>query len=336
MRAFEDSTALRDDGEALRARAERDGYLLIRGLLDPRKVQSVGEEMASIAADAGWIEPGKPFAHAKANLDKRCVEPQPDFMTVFYKQLSCKSLHALKADSQLMSFFDLLFDDQAFCVPHCVMRMAFPEMDSYATPAHQDYVHFEGSTRNWAAWIPFTPITEQNGGLAIASGSHREGAYDMRPTLGAGQMVIDADLHAFDWRTGTLELGDVLIHNCLTVHKGLANKAKTLRVSVDARYQPRCEPVGEKHLGVSHQMKSWEELYTGWEGDEYKYYWRKHDLEVVPFEYRWYDRRDKRAIAMGEAGDPEAAVALENITLKHRDADMRERAARALAQLNAS
>ena len=36
---------------------------------------------------------------------------------------------------------------------------------------------------------------------------------------------------------------------------------------------------------------------------------------------------------MGEAGEQEALIALENITLKHRDASMRDRAARALERL---
>ena len=105
---------------------------------------------------------------------------------------------------------------------------------------------------------------------------------------------------------------------------------------MDARYQPLSAPIGEKYLGVSHQMRTWDELYAGWDDDEYKYYWREHNLDVVPFTYHWYDRRDEAAIAMGEAGDAEALVALENITLKHREPDMRARAASALTQLKAS
>ena len=127
----------------------------------------------------------------------------------------------------------------------------------------------------------------------------------MRPALGAGQMVIDADLDACDWRWSPMRIGDVLIHNCQTIHKGLPNASGAMRVSMDCRYQPLSEPVGEKYLGVSHQMRSWEDLYADWEEDDpLKYYWRDLPLAVQPFEYRWYDRRDERAIEMGEAGDP--------------------------------
>ena len=41
-------------------------------------------------------------------------------------------------------------------------------------------------------------------------------------------------------------------------------------------------------------------------------------------------------VEMGEAGDGEAAVALENITLKHRDPGRRARAAAALENLRES
>ena len=335
MHALDDSTELVANPAALRERAQTHGYLWLRDVLPGADVAEAVTDIAEVMAQAGWIEAGTPLAHARANLDKRCVEPQPQFMDVFYAQLARKSVHALKAHPVLQSIFDNLFAEPALCVPHSVMRLAFPEMHAYATPAHQDYVHFEGSTNNWAVWSPCTPINEATGGLAIAAGSHVHGPYDMRPSLGAGQMVIDTDLEKLDWRWSPMQPGDVLIHNCLTVHRGLANEASTMRVSMDARYQPVSAPIGEKYLGVSHQMRNWDDLYAGWSGDEFKYYWQHLDLDIVPFSFKWYDRRDEAAIDMGEAGDAEATVALENIILKHRSPHMRERAQKALARLRA-
>ena len=90
------------DDAALRALAARDGYLLVRNLLPRDTVLAVAEQLGAIMADAGWIESDLPLAHAHANLDKRCVEPQPAFMDVFYRQLSLRALHALKAHTQLL------------------------------------------------------------------------------------------------------------------------------------------------------------------------------------------------------------------------------------------
>ncbi len=336
MKPLHDSTADRNNPEQLRESAARDGYLLLRNLLPAADVIEIGQELAHTMAESGWITPDEPLETATADISKFCVEPQPAFMEVFHKQLSLKSMHALRSHPAIIELFDELFEEPTFAVPHFVTRLAFPQHEDYATPAHQDHVHFEGSKRNWAAWIPFTTVDEQRGGLAIAAGSHHDGAYDMRPALGAGQMIIDADLSEMDWRWSPMGPGDVLIHNCLTVHRGLPNSTTSMRVSVDYRYQPLSEPVGAKFLGVSHQMKTWDELYEGWDGNEFKHYWADLDLDIEPFEYRWYDRRDELAIAMGERADPEALLALENITLKHRDESVRERAKAALQILQSN
>ena len=337
MQPLIDSTEVRQNAAALRERASADGYILIRNLLPRSLLREIAQQLAGTMAEAGWIPAGEPLESARPDLGKFCVEPQPAFMEVFYRQLSLRSLHALKHHENLVGLFRTLFGEEVFCPPHFVTRLAFPYRDAFATPAHQDYTHLEGSRRNWAAWIPFTDIDESRGGLAIATGSHTGGVLDMRPALGAGQMVIDTDLDSCDWRWSPMSVGDVLIHNCQTIHKGLPNRSGFMRVSMDCRYQPLSEPVGEKFLGVSHQMRTWEDLYAGWEEDDpLKYYWRDLDLEIQPFTYRWYDRRDERAIEMGEAGDPEALVALENISLKHRSPSFRERADAALSRLRAS
>lgn len=337
MKPLFDSTDIQNDADQLRARTDADGYILIRDLLPRDLIGDIAAELAAPMADAGWIKKGEPLATAKADVAKFCVEPQPPFMEVFYKQLSLRSLHALKHHETLITVFERMFGEAVFAPPHFVTRLAFPYKDEFATPAHQDYSHFEGSRRNWAAWIPFTDIDQARGGLAIAAGTHKGGVLDMRPALGAGQMVIDADLDGLDWRWSPMRAGDVLIHNCQTVHKGLPNNSGAMRVSMDCRYQPLSEPVGEKYLGVSHQMRSWDDLYANWEdNDPLKYYWRDLDLTAEPFAYHWYDRRDERAIQMGEAGDGEALVALENISLKHRDPDIRSRAEAALNTLRQS
>ena len=87
-------TLANSDTTQLREEAEGNGYLFIRGLLPADVVLSVAEDMGRVMANAGWIEPDVSLATAKVNLDKRCVEPQPQFMQFSYAPLSCKSLPA--------------------------------------------------------------------------------------------------------------------------------------------------------------------------------------------------------------------------------------------------
>ena len=63
MKPLVDSTDLLTDGPALRERAARDGYVLVRGLLPAQEVEAAGAEMARTMADAGWIPADMPLAN---------------------------------------------------------------------------------------------------------------------------------------------------------------------------------------------------------------------------------------------------------------------------------
>jgi hypothetical protein len=54
-----------------------------------------------------------------------------------------------------------------------------------------------------------------------------------------------------------------------------------IRLSLDVRYQPADEPIEEGSLNP-HTELPWEKIYADWERDDLKYYWRKHDVELIP------------------------------------------------------
>ena len=94
MQAMTEASGHIGGDAALRTLAARDGYLLVRNLLPRDTVLAVAEQLGATMAAAGWIESDVPLAPAHANLVKRCVEPQPAFTDVFYRQLSLRALHA--------------------------------------------------------------------------------------------------------------------------------------------------------------------------------------------------------------------------------------------------
>ena len=53
-----DSAPLLGDWAALRRRIHDDGYVFVRGVLDPELVRRVGRECLSRLQRAGWSEPG--------------------------------------------------------------------------------------------------------------------------------------------------------------------------------------------------------------------------------------------------------------------------------------
>ena len=333
MEPLMDSTDLLGDGPALRARAAAEGYLFLPGLLPRDLIAGIRGDVLEILADAGWIRGDAPRDAAIADLANFHAEPEPEFLDVFYRQLSLRSINALAHHPALVGLFETLFDAEVFVHPRHIMRNMFPARPEFTTPAHQDHPLVQGPRDHYAAWIPLGDCPAEMGGYSLAPASHTGGWYDFEPALGIGQMEI-VDLPA-RWVHGPTRMGDVLLHHAMLVHRGVANRSRAIRLSVDYRYQRLTDPVVDRALMPSLQRCDWETLYRGWDDAAYKYYWRDLDLEVVPFDLIPFDRRDTRAIELGFAGDLKARSALIGVVDRHRDPALRARAAEALAHLEA-
>ncbi|MGI9480364.1 MAG: phytanoyl-CoA dioxygenase family protein [Hyphomicrobiaceae bacterium] len=315
-------------------RMAQDGYLFIRGLLAKDQVTDVRRQMLQILADNKMVRCDRPLDQAVPDLEHFAVEPQPAFMKVLYAQYALEDLNAILHAPQITDVVDAICGEPSIPLPLFVARNIFPARDAYTTPAHQDFVHFQGTTRNYAAWIPMGDCPADMGGLAIASGSHRLGLLDVRPALGAGALEVAYD-DELDWTYSELEAGDVLFHNCLTVHRGVPNRSTSMRLSIDCRFQPLSEPMCAQSLRPHRDMVDWEDLYRGWSRDDLKYYWKKHDLKIVPFDWSHYERRDALAFVMAEEGDRRALSTLQRILSNDPDPEKRERARTALEKIEA-
>ena len=332
MRPLRDSTDLFDNGPALRQRVAEDGYLFFRGVLPREPVMAVREQLLEILAEAGWLDEHAPRSQATAHPTRFAAEPDPEFLDVFYRQLSLKSINALPHHPVLVGLLERILGDEVFVQPRIITRNMFPRKEAYTTPAHQDHPLVQGPTEHYAAWIPLGSCPAEMGGYCLAPGTHRNGYYEFEPALGIGQMEI-TDLPD-TWVHGATEPGDVIVHHAMLVHRGVPNRSDSIRLSVDCRYQRLREPVVDRALIPSLQQASWEQLYRGWDDDEYKYYWKDLGLEVVPFDLTPFDKRDEMAIAMGFKGDARARSALVGVIHRHRDPAMRSRATEALAELD--
>ena len=52
---FLDSSDIVDDGPELARRMDRDGYLVVRGLLNPDRIFALRQTFLTIAYKAGWV-----------------------------------------------------------------------------------------------------------------------------------------------------------------------------------------------------------------------------------------------------------------------------------------
>jgi hypothetical protein len=328
---FLDSTPIRDDAEALRARLRRDGYLFIRGVLPRDRVLDVRARLLAKAAAGGWTQPGGAIARQAV----ACKDPEPAYMRVFKALWRDEALHRLRTHPDVMALFARIFGETPLAHPMFVQRNIFPHSDAFdfTTGEHQDRVHIGGAT-TYALWMPLGDCPRAKGPLAVASGSHTQGILATKVGSGAGGMDI-AEPVPGTWMTGDFQAGDGLIFQDVTVHKALPNLSDELRLSFDARYQPLSQPVADTNLTPYAGCGTWEEVYADWADPTDQYYWKDLKLTAVPLDRSHYERRDAMAFAMAERGDREARDAILRIIQRDANPDKRARAEALLERLDA-
>ena len=81
---------------------------------------------------------------------------------------------------------------------------------------------------------------------------------------------------------------------------------------------------------------TWDEVQKNWQSDRHKDYWKRYDLNVVPYDRGYLERRDEMALEAAERGDPNAIETLMLIEMRDPDPAKRQRASDLMAQLRAT
>ena len=143
MDEFLDSTDLTGDGPALAERLDRDGYLLLRGLLPREAVLAVRLRLLEKAAAGGWLDPAFPVEAGIADSAAACKDPEDRYMQVFRGLWADEALHRLRAHPAVLRLFGRIFGEPALAHPMFVQRNIFPQREGFdfTTGVHQDRTH---------------------------------------------------------------------------------------------------------------------------------------------------------------------------------------------------
>lgn len=200
------------DLDALRADFDRDGFVIVRGLLRPG---ALAEMRVQIDRYIREVVPGLPkdqaffddYARPETLRKLQSLHRHDPWFDGFLRTGPHLGLleHLLRepVNPQAIEWFDKL--------PH----------DTQATPAHQDGFYW-CRTPNVAGgvWIALDPVDRDNGCLWYARGSHRGG---IRPHAGSGvlgfsQGLVDFNPQAEDGVPIELAPGDAVVHSSATIH----------------------------------------------------------------------------------------------------------------------
>jgi ectoine hydroxylase-related dioxygenase (phytanoyl-CoA dioxygenase family) len=203
-------------------------------------------------------------------------------MEVYNEVMRLEPFHSLAHDPALLSMFKMLLGEQSLVHARNIARIIFPQNTKFTTPAHQDYVHIQGTPETWTAWKPLGDCPRDLGALAVMPRSHKSGIFPVHSAYGAGGLGIDTDSLPYGWATTDFKVGDVVIFHSHTVHKALPNLSPDrIRLSADFRYQGLSQPVTQGCFQPHHAQISWEEVYAGWKSTQFQYYWRDLPLNFA-------------------------------------------------------
>jgi ectoine hydroxylase-related dioxygenase (phytanoyl-CoA dioxygenase family) len=282
---FEDASPLLEDPAAVRARFDRDGYVLLRGVIDRDLLLETRRAIVDVCRAHDWLDP---MHEPMAAIPHRgpFVEGEDKYFEVYDDIQRLEAFHAVPHHESVRRCMTALLGETAFPHPLSIARLAFPRNSEWSTPPHQDHPNNQGTYDLYACWMPLADCSMEDGGLSVLRGSHKLGVAPLRGALGAGhrQAVLDERHDHLDWVGGDLQLGDALVFHSLTVHRALPNRGQAMRLSVDYRFQREGEPLTEGCLKPHFDRISWNAIYAGWSRNDLKYYWRDKNYTVVEWD----------------------------------------------------
>ncbi|MBO0812560.1 MAG: phytanoyl-CoA dioxygenase family protein [Microlunatus sp.] len=223
---------------ALWERLDRDGQLLLRGLLDPDVVNAFRQYYFDRLAASGLRE------HSGGDVDHRTLRH------ILFKQIiPGLEYEAFCRQHAIVGFFTWLFGEDVHLHRRKIIRHTRPGDSGIgqATQAHYDLLYLRGGTDDvLTLWVPLGDCPVQRGGLIYLEGSHRWVQDEERQGLRkrpAASITADlpglADDHDGRWLVTDYAAGDVMVHTAHMVHAALDNVDPDglMRLSTDIRYQ---------------------------------------------------------------------------------------------------
>ena len=307
-----------EDTKELRSRIKDDGYLFFKKLQDPDQLWKLRLEILEAIRDGEWLEAGTELVDGIADPAKRCTEGDPEYTDVYHEVYKIQAFHEAAHQETVLNQMEKIIGTAILAHPQKIARIWFPQFTDHTTPAHQDFVHFQGSYDTYTCWTPVGDCPVELGGLAILPGSHKQNlVFDHHFSLGAGALAVDHAQEEGTWLTTNYEIGDSLIFHSLTLHQALPNLTEDrLRISLDNRYQSVNDPIAEyqllPHLHNKNPL-SWQEVYKDWTSTSLQYYWEDAQAPVLKQDLSYAEQGFTEALTLAADGDLQAQLHLERI-----------------------
>lgn len=222
-------------------RFNRDGYLIIPGLLDSDEIASMKELHAR--AEALSQEHGESFRQDGAHYDvEQLPSGHPEGKCVGLRKIqevfkSEAVFRKVMASPKILDIVADLIGDEMYY--HSSKLMCKPAFGGRRKPWHQDWAYWqEMNTNQVTVWIAVDPSTRANGCMQIIPGSHLRGYVEHSHQ--EDYMIDEFGIENENIVFAEMNPGDALIFNVLALHASDPNNSPHNRLSgiIDFDSQP--------------------------------------------------------------------------------------------------
>jgi ectoine hydroxylase-related dioxygenase (phytanoyl-CoA dioxygenase family) len=251
-----------------RAQFEEQGYLILPKVLSPDVVEGARESINELVDDQArkLMEQGlisdplneEPFETRWLRLYENKLDIAPDS---FRPQLHLAGLFLVFFDSKVLDVVEAFLGPEIRLYPNYTVRIKVPDHPKAVVLWHQDGGYTAVNSEEAAGgnvdemrminvWSPLVPATRQNGCMQFVPGTHKLGVVPHEKHQYYLQ-IADEYLKPREKDAIDIELnpGDIVLFHNLLFHRGLPNHTKSIRWSMDWRYQDANQDTLRKEEG---------------------------------------------------------------------------------------
>ncbi len=225
---------------------ERDGFFVVRGMVDPAEARAIETEAVErIRADPPENHPGvaaylsgpDAYIFPETAPSPTAVRPEERIAKVF----SCHMEGAARAMARRVDILDRVEDLIGPDIDCFQSQFIFKHPGVVGQPWHQDSYYFRFDRQpQIGVWVALSPATLDNGCLWVLPGSHRPGAIfnhvpDRRAEAIRGYLEI-VDRDTTGETPALMETGDVLFFHSYLMHRSTDNVADYRRSAMVYHY----------------------------------------------------------------------------------------------------
>ena len=255
---LKESQQLLGDDAALRERLAEDGYLFLRGVIDPDAIRAARGEVLRRLEEVGEIAPGSDGIFTGTS---RRREVAPDLGAFWQSVSEGSKFRAVSHGPQVTALMRSVAGAEVRGQDYVFLRVGVP---GRATGLHFDAPFFTRMhDQVWTVWLPIGDVPVRQGPLVVVEGSHRwndaidqvRGFDVVRDTTRKADFGADAITVAQTRQTRLLtadfNAGDLIVFGMYTLHGSLDHHDRTnqVRVSCDVRWQTANMPLDPRYFG---------------------------------------------------------------------------------------